>query len=129
MVRDDKHLKEIVKGLIDQSLDLYKVQPWHAEGRSNLKAYGINAPIKLIHVDDILVIHIKADLSVQDMEQLNTKLRMIFGPFTLVFAFNADIDFLTVKRMSPEEMIDWTKRGSKLIEGEKNAESCRDYTK
>lgn len=111
--------EEQVKAMLDKSFDLYRVQPWYVEDRGNLRAYGISAPVKLIEVDDILVIHIKSNLSIQDMEQLNTKLRFIFGPFTLVFAFDSEIDFLTVKKMTPEEANIWTRHGSKLIEGKR----------
>lgn len=105
---------------LDKSLDLYKVQPWYIEDRGNLRAYGISAPIRLVNVDDLLVIHIKGDMSMQDMEALNMKLRYLFGPFTLVFAFQEDIEFLTVKKMTAEERNCWIKTGERLIEGNKH---------
>ena len=111
MIRSKKEQQEEQVRQLEKSLSLYRVQPWYSEDRGNLRAYGISAPVKLIDVDDILVIHIKSNLSTQDMEQLNTKLRYIFGPFTLVFAFDSDIDFLTVHKMSPEEMNLWIKIG------------------
>ncbi len=117
MIRSKKEQQEEQVKQLEKSLSLYRVQPWYCEDRGNLKAYGISAPVKLIDVDDILVIHIKSNLSTQDMEQLNTKLRYIFGPFTLVFAFDSEIDFLTISKMSPEEANLWIKKGSKLIEG------------
>jgi hypothetical protein len=132
-MEQEKEVKQVVDQFIDktlESLDLYKIQPWHSEDRSNLRAYGITAPVKLINVEDILVIHIKANLSVQDMEQLNTKLRFIFGPFTLVFAFDSDIDFLSARKMSLTEIQEWTKKGCKLIVGEiEDAKPNRDHTK
>lgn len=109
--------KEVQQQQLEKSLNLYRVQPWYVEERGNLRAYGVSAPVKLIDVDDILVIHIKSNMSIQDMEQLNTKLKFIFGPFTLVFAFEADIEFLSVDRMSKVDTQEWVRKGQRLIEG------------
>jgi hypothetical protein len=84
--------------------DWYTVKPYYVEERGNLKFLGIEAPLKCVNVEGTLIVHIKDELPVTDLAELNLKFRQVFGPDTLVFAWKNDILFYNIRKLQPKEV-------------------------
>jgi hypothetical protein len=75
---------------------MYRLTPITFDERGNLKSLGINAVVRMHEIRDILVIHIKADMQQNDNIAVNRRMQEIFGPRTIVFITDQDINFLKV---------------------------------
>ena len=93
----------------------YTVKPYYVEDRGNLKFLGIEAPLNCVNVEGTLIVHIKDDLSVTDLAELNLKFRQVFGQDTLVFAWKNDILFYNIRKMKPKEVKELEKFGYPVL--------------
>lgn len=82
----------------------YSVTPYIVEERGNLKSLGIQAPMKITNINDIMVVHIKDNLPLNDTADLTEKMRQYFGNSTLVFCFNKDINFYNIRKCDDKEV-------------------------
>lgn len=88
---------------------LYKIVPCKVENRGNLKMIGIDYPIEFQSVKNMLVVHIKEDLSSNVVNSISMQLRSIFGENVVLFALKKDISFFIAKPMTTKEVNDLMK--------------------
>jgi hypothetical protein len=95
--------------------NLMKLVPLYREDRGNLKFLGIEAPITYTSPSKMLVIHVKADMAPDQMNMLNKKLRSVFGPDTVVFTTQCEIEFCCLDQVTPEEAKKLVEQGEPAI--------------
>jgi len=90
--------------------ELYKIVPYFVEKRGNLKMMGVPEPVEYKVVRDILVVHVKDDMSPDSISQLLQQLQVVFGEPLLLFAVKNDVSFFVAEPMTQKEVREYEEK-------------------